>query len=124
RLTQNNQGVLPGILVRGGEMRDDDYGWKEVRGRRNDRRKNQAFTPDIATNRKRQGREDEAKYTSYFFSDIPDSFGAKAMFNIFQKYGEVVEVVIPAKRDKGGRRFGFARFDQVWDVRKFGIELD
>ncbi|PNX60436.1 hypothetical protein L195_g060180, partial [Trifolium pratense] len=46
------------------------------------------------------------------------------MFNIFQKYGEVVEVVIPAKRDRGGRRFGFARFDHVWDVRKFGFELD
>ncbi|MCI60542.1 hypothetical protein A2U01_0081798, partial [Trifolium medium] len=46
------------------------------------------------------------------------------MFNIFQKYGDVVEVVIPAKRDKGGRRFGFARFEQVWDVRKFGFELD
>ncbi|PNX61582.1 hypothetical protein L195_g060730, partial [Trifolium pratense] len=46
------------------------------------------------------------------------------MLNIFQHYGNIVEVVIPAKRDKGGRRFGFARFDQVKDVRRFGIELD
>ncbi|XP_045820034.1 uncharacterized protein LOC123913360 [Trifolium pratense] len=35
-----------------------------------------------------------------------------------------MEVVIPAKRDKGGRRFGFARFDRVSDVRKFEYELD
>ncbi|MCI08394.1 hypothetical protein A2U01_0029471, partial [Trifolium medium] len=67
---------------------------------------------------------DETRLTTYFFSDIPDSFGAKAMLNIFQKYGDAVEVVIPAKRDKGGRRFGFARFEHVRDVRKFGIELD
>ncbi|GAU33402.1 hypothetical protein TSUD_20950 [Trifolium subterraneum] len=33
-------------------------------------------------------------------------------------------MVIPAKRDKGGRRFGFARFNGVKDVRRFGIELD
>ncbi|CAJ2637810.1 unnamed protein product [Trifolium pratense] len=42
---------------------------------------------------------------------MPDNFDAKAMLNIFQKYGNIVEVVIPTKRDKGGRRFGFARFD-------------
>ncbi|PNX87622.1 hypothetical protein L195_g043715, partial [Trifolium pratense] len=58
------------------------------------------------------------------FSDIPDNFDAKAMLNIFQKYGNIVEVVIPAKRDKGGRRFGFARFDNVRDSRLFGVELD
>jgi hypothetical protein len=33
-------------------------------------------------------------------------------------------VVILAKRDRGGRRFGFARFDQVEDDRRFEQELD
>ncbi|GAU10269.1 hypothetical protein TSUD_423290, partial [Trifolium subterraneum] len=44
--------------------------------------------------------------TTYFFTDFPDSFGAKAMFNAFHHYGDVMEVVIPTKRDKGGNRFG------------------
>ncbi|CAJ2644149.1 unnamed protein product [Trifolium pratense] len=110
-------------MVRGGEMRDDDYSWKEVRSRRNRRYNNNATKPDIATDNRRR-MIDETRITTYFFSDIPDSFGANAMFNVFQKYGDVVEVVIPAKRDKGGRRFGFARFDNVWDARRFGIELD
>ncbi|MCI93148.1 hypothetical protein A2U01_0114446, partial [Trifolium medium] len=35
------------------------------------------------------------------------------MLNAFQYYGNVVEVVIPAKRNRGGKRFGFARFDRV-----------
>ncbi|GAU47211.1 hypothetical protein TSUD_403520 [Trifolium subterraneum] len=110
-------------MVRVGEMRDDDYEWQEVRRRRNNMSSNNVTVPDIATIHQRR-REDETRLTTYFFSDIPDNFGAKAMLNIFQKYGDVVEVVIPAKRDKGGRRFEFARFEQVSDVRKFGIELD
>jgi hypothetical protein len=35
-----------------------------------------------------------------------------------------MEVVIPAKRDKGGRRFGFARFDRVADPYKLENDLD
>ncbi|CAJ2667235.1 unnamed protein product [Trifolium pratense] len=42
--------------------------------------------------------------TTFFFTDFPDSFGAYAMLKAFQYYGEVKEVVIPAKRDAGGRR--------------------
>ncbi|MCH81026.1 RNA-binding protein 25-like, partial [Trifolium medium] len=49
---------------------------------------------------------------------------AKAMFNAFYHYGDIMEVVIPAKRDKLGRRFGFARFDQVDEPRRLECELD
>jgi hypothetical protein len=35
-----------------------------------------------------------------------------------------MEVVIPVKRDKGGRRFGFARFDRVSDPRSFETDLN
>ncbi|XP_045791745.1 uncharacterized protein LOC123886473 [Trifolium pratense] len=104
-------------LGRHGEMRDEEYGWQEVRRRRNDRRSNHAILPDVAMAFKSR-REDNAKYKTYFFSNFPENHGAQAMLNIFRKYGKVVKVVIPAKRDKGGRRFGFARFDQVRDVRK------
>ncbi|PNX97063.1 cysteine-rich receptor-like protein kinase, partial [Trifolium pratense] len=99
-------------------MRDEEYGWQEVRRRRNDRRSNHAILPDVAMAFKSR-REDNAKYKTYFFSNFPENHGAQAMLNIFRKYGKVVKVVIPAKRDKGGRRFGFARFDQVRDVRRW-----
>ncbi|CAJ2661908.1 unnamed protein product [Trifolium pratense] len=89
-------------------MRDEEYGWQEVRRRRNDRRSNHAILPDVAMAFKSR-REDNAKYKTYFFSNFPENHGAQAMLNIFRKYGKVVKVVIPAKRDKGGRRFGFAR---------------
>ncbi|GAU22766.1 hypothetical protein TSUD_129780 [Trifolium subterraneum] len=46
------------------------------------------------------------------------------MFNAFHHYGHIMEVVIPAKRDKGGKRFGFTRFDLVDDKREFEYMLD
>ncbi|PNY01681.1 hypothetical protein L195_g024982 [Trifolium pratense] len=46
------------------------------------------------------------------------------MSNVFQHYGDIVEVVIPARRDKRGERFGFARFVKVDDIRRFEYELD
>jgi hypothetical protein len=53
--------------------------------------------------------------TTFFITNFPERYGAKALFNAFHNYGDVMEVVIPAKRDKGGRRFGFARFARVID---------
>ncbi|PNX88595.1 hypothetical protein L195_g044701, partial [Trifolium pratense] len=82
-----------------GGRREEDQGWQEVRGRRKGRRSLNS-RPDIATVSRRD-RGDLDQYTTYFFSEFPDSFDAKAMLNIFQHYGNIVEVVIPAKRDKG-----------------------
>jgi hypothetical protein len=101
---------------------EDDHHWQLVQGRHRKTKGNFSLLPDIAT----AGgvRKDYSKLTTYFFSDFPNYFGAKAMFNAFSYYGDIVEVVIPVKRDKGGRRFGFARFDRVRDVRPLEKELD
>lgn len=64
------------------------------------------------------------KQVTYFFTQFPDNHGAKEMFRIFSMYGEATEVVIPAKRDKIGRRFGFVRFRGVRDVDFFATKLD
>lgn len=41
--------------------------------------------------------------TTYFFTQILDTHGAKEMYGIFKLYGKVVDVVLPAKKDKGGK---------------------
>lgn len=43
---------------------------------------------------------------------------------MFQKYERAIEVVIPCKRDKRGKRFGFARFLGVRDPDFFATQLD
>jgi hypothetical protein len=93
---------------------EDDHHWQLVQGRHRKTKGNFSLLPDIAT----AGgvRKDYSKLTTYFFSDFPNYFGAKAMFNAFSYYGDIVEVVIPVKRDKGGRLvlhalIGFTMFD-------------
>jgi hypothetical protein len=102
---------------------EDEHPWQPVRRRNRQEKGKHPYTPDIVTT-KNLRQENYANLTTYFFTAFPNSFGAKAMFNAFQYYGDIVEVVIPAKRDKGGRRFGFARFDHVSDAYRLEYELD
>jgi hypothetical protein len=87
---------------------EDDQNWQFVRGRNRNRDGDRSHLPDIATVKNRRKGN---------FEDL-------TMLNAFSYYGDIVEVVIPAKRDKGGRRFGFARFEQVQDARLLEQELD
>ncbi|GAU45277.1 hypothetical protein TSUD_99990 [Trifolium subterraneum] len=101
-----------------------EHGWQSVTGRHRHGRGNENNQRlDIATSRNFNKNQIHSLMT-YFLTDFSDSYGAKAIFNVFHNYGEVMEVVIPAKRDKGGRRFGFARFDEVVDPRTLEQEMD
>ncbi|OIW09439.1 hypothetical protein TanjilG_07824 [Lupinus angustifolius] len=53
--------------------------------------------------------------STFFFTNFPDDFGVAEMWAIFQKYGSVGDVMIPKKRDRRGKRFGFVRFKQSGD---------
>jgi hypothetical protein len=100
-------------------MADLTNGWRTVRGRPRNVKRN--F--DIATDRN-FNKNDNKILTTFFFTNFPERYGAKAVFNAFHNFGDIMEVVIPAKRDKGGRRFGFARFDQVEAPYKLENDLD
>ncbi|GJZ00356.1 RNA-directed DNA polymerase, eukaryota, reverse transcriptase zinc-binding domain protein [Tanacetum coccineum] len=54
--------------------------------------------------------------TSIFVSNFPDSFSAKDLFSSCKKFGHVVDSYIPLKRTKEGKRFGFVRFINVFNV--------
>lgn len=66
----------------------------------------------------------EEVIVSIFFSDFPNRIRAKDMFDLFACHGEIVEVVIPPKKNKLGKRFGFARFMQMVDARVLAVILD
>jgi hypothetical protein len=102
---------------------DNDHGWTLVKGRNRSSKFFNQQKPDIATARG-FNKESIASTTTFFFTNFPERYGAKAIFNAFHNLGEVVEVVIPFKRDKGGRRFGFARFTDVEDMGKLEKVLD
>ncbi|GAU45815.1 hypothetical protein TSUD_115030 [Trifolium subterraneum] len=55
--------------------------------------------------------------TTFFITNFPDTITAEDMWEAFARYWRVGEVFIPAKRDKFGKRFGFARFADVSDAQ-------
>nr|GEV45261.1 nucleotide-binding alpha-beta plait domain-containing protein [Tanacetum cinerariifolium] len=54
--------------------------------------------------------------TSIFVTNFSDSFTAKDLFHSCKMYGHVVDSYIPTKRSKEGKRFGFVRFINVFNV--------
>lgn len=50
------------------------------------------------------------KLSSFFFTSFPEKFRAREIYGIFGEYGKADEVIIPGRRDKYGKRFGFVRF--------------
>ncbi|XP_058784074.1 uncharacterized protein LOC131658840 [Vicia villosa] len=64
------------------------------------------------------------KLSSFYVSSFSDRCKAIDIFKLFGCVGEVVEVVIPPRRNKFGRRFGFARFKEVVDERMVAMRLD
>lgn len=71
-----------------------------------------------------KGNIDGEEVISYYFTEFPEEYGAKEMFDIFADFGLVVEVVIPPKRDKWSRRYDFVRYRKVRDARMLEVELD
>jgi hypothetical protein len=53
--------------------------------------------------------------TSYFITNFPPEITASDLWKLFSRYWRVGEVYIPDKLDKAGKRFGFARFEDVKD---------
>ncbi|PWA93958.1 hypothetical protein CTI12_AA065780 [Artemisia annua] len=61
--------------------------------------------------------------TSIFVTNFPESLTAKDLFNSCKKYGHVVDSFIPLKRSKAGKRFGFIRFINVFNVERLVSNL-
>nr|GEY86813.1 RNA-directed DNA polymerase, eukaryota [Tanacetum cinerariifolium] len=53
-----------------------------------------------------------------FITNFSDSFSAKDLFYSCKQYGHVVNSFIPTKRAKDGKRFGFVRFINVFNVER------
>lgn len=66
----------------------------------------------------------DEKMVSIFFSEIPNRIRAADVYDLFNCHGDVVEVVIPPKKNKLGKRYGFARFMNVEDTRMLAVRLD
>ncbi|GKE34674.1 nucleotide-binding alpha-beta plait domain-containing protein [Tanacetum coccineum] len=63
--------------------------------------------------------DDVAKiFTSVYITNFPESVSAKELFHACKQYGHVVDSLIPTKRSKNGKRFGFVRFINVFNEER------
>lgn len=71
------------------------------------------------TNGGKQKIEDKKRglSTNFFVTEFGNNWRANDLFMEFKDLGEIEEVVIPPRRDKYGRRYGFVRFVNVKDVK-------
>ncbi|GKD66918.1 RNA-directed DNA polymerase, eukaryota [Tanacetum coccineum] len=53
---------------------------------------------------------------SVFVTNFPDSFGSRELWKLCEAYGKVVDVFIPNRKSKAGKRFAFVRFIRVDDL--------
>ncbi|GJU32589.1 nucleotide-binding alpha-beta plait domain-containing protein [Tanacetum coccineum] len=66
--------------------------------------------------------DDVAKIsTSIYVSNFPEVFSAKDLFHACKKYGHVIDSFIPFKKSKDGKRFGFVRFINVFNMERLVI---
>ncbi|GKB47603.1 RNA-directed DNA polymerase, eukaryota [Tanacetum coccineum] len=69
--------------------------------------------------------DDVAKIsTSIYVTNFPESTNAKELLHACKAYGHVVDSFIPNKRAKNGKRFGFVRFINVFDIQRLVGNLE
>nr|GEX60653.1 nucleotide-binding alpha-beta plait domain-containing protein [Tanacetum cinerariifolium] len=56
--------------------------------------------------------------SSVFVTNFPEQFSAKDLWNTCKVYEHVVDTYIPDRRSKIGKRFGFVRFINVFDIER------
>lgn len=68
--------------------------------------------------------KDASLLSSVYFSEFPNRIKAKEIYELFGCIGKIVEVVISPRRNNLGKRFGFAIFLEVEDLKNLAIRLD
>ncbi|GKC84592.1 RNA-directed DNA polymerase, eukaryota, nucleotide-binding alpha-beta plait domain protein [Tanacetum coccineum] len=55
---------------------------------------------------------------SIFVTNFPDHIRAQDLWNVCNDYGSVVDVYVPFKKSKAGKRFAFIRFIKVFNLER------
>lgn len=75
-------------------------------------------------NYRRENWRDKKDVSSFYFTRFPDNITEQDMWQSFRKWGDLREIFISKKRNRNGRRYGFARFKGVNDAHKLARQLD
>ncbi|GJS01322.1 RNA-directed DNA polymerase, eukaryota, partial [Tanacetum coccineum] len=73
---------------------------------------------DVTSRKHRRSKDDEVLKISksVFVTNFPESISARDLWKSCSVYGTVVDVFIPSKKSKVGKRFAFVRFIKVFNL--------
>ncbi|GJR61793.1 RNA-directed DNA polymerase, eukaryota [Tanacetum coccineum] len=97
----------------------DDNEWHEVtRKKSNSVFQRLRFPPSVSN--RYPSKEDQAHKISksVFVTNFPDHFSARDLWNVCVAYGKVIDVFIPFKRSKTGKKFAFVRFIRMDNMER------
>lgn len=78
------------------------YEWQEATRRNHHKKSNEDLTKEISY--------------SIYVTNFPDSISSRDLWIACKVYGTVVDVFIPFKKSKAGKRFAFVRFIKVFNL--------
>ncbi|KAM0000850.1 putative RNA recognition motif domain, nucleotide-binding alpha-beta plait domain superfamily [Helianthus debilis subsp. tardiflorus] len=90
--------------MNGQTEREDDRPWHQATGKRKKKKQHQNYT--------KQHFEFE-NATTFFVSNFPNFCTRGEIWNELRVFGDIKDVFIPKKLDKGGNRFAFVRYENV-----------
>ncbi|GKA70795.1 RNA-directed DNA polymerase, eukaryota [Tanacetum coccineum] len=98
---------------------DGDNEWHEVTRKKSNSVFQRLRFPSSVSNRYPSKEDQTQKISkSVFVTNFPDHFSARDLWNVCVAYGKVVDVFIPFKRSKAGKKFAFVRFIRVDNMER------
>lgn len=81
---------------------------------------------DVMGEKQKESRyvKDGDQIALFFFTNLPESYESKKIWNFFKRYTNIMELVILVKRDKQGHKFWFVRFEGRYEARMLALKLD
>lgn len=61
--------------------------------------------------------------TSYYVKNVPDGTCRYTLKEAFKNFGNIIDVYIPSRKDKGGAYFGFVKFFGVKNAEELEISM-
>ena len=102
----------------------DVVSFRRTREERLKRRNEGRMDISLGCEEKERKNQNLGQISTFFFTEFPEDYGARDMYGIFMDYGDVVEVIIPPKRDRRGKKYGFISFNGVRDERSLVLQID
>ncbi|XVF30435.1 hypothetical protein REPUB_Repub16aG0057200 [Reevesia pubescens] len=53
-----------------------------------------------------------------FVNNLPNKANSNWLATVFQRFRKVLDVFIPEKKSRWGKRFGFVRFETIWEAKR------